>query len=311
MHSLLEAAVTGDVRALGKALSVIEDGTPELSELLSGLPDSGSALLIGVTGPPGVGKSTTTGALISEYRNQSLRVAVLAVDPSSPVTGGALLGDRIRMQEHALDEGVFIRSMSSRGQLGGLSSATQAAAKVLDAVGFDVIIVETVGVGQSEVDVVNAVDTVVLVLAPGAGDGVQAAKAGILEIADVYVVNKADRDGAEGVVRELRSMIGLGTSSSKSWIPEIVTTVATTGKGLPELVQAISKHHDWALSSGDRALRSVERAKLNLRRAVLDSINELLDLNSAALNSFSDQVATGKISTELAVDQILRDLNNS
>jgi LAO/AO transport system kinase len=215
------------------------------------------------------------------------------------------------MQEHALDEGVFIRSMSSRGQLGGLSSATQAAAKVLDAVGIDVIIVETVGVGQSEVDVVNAVDTVVLVLAPGAGDGVQAAKAGILEIADVYVVNKADRDGAEGVVRELRSMIGLGTSSSKSWIPEIVTTVATTGKGLPELVQAISKHHDWALSSGDRALRSVERAKLNLRRAVLDSINELLDLNSAALNSLSDQVATGKISTELAVDQILRDLNNS
>jgi LAO/AO transport system kinase len=311
MHSLLEAAVTGDVRALGKALSVIEDGTPELSELLSGLPDSGSALLIGVTGPPGVGKSTTTGALISEYRNQSLRVAVLAVDPSSPVTGGALLGDRIRMQEHALDEGVFIRSMSSRGQLGGLSSATQAAAKVLDAVGFDVIIVETVGVGQSEVDVVNAVDTVVLVLAPGAGDGVQAAKAGILEIADVYVVNKADRDGAEGVVRELRSMIGLGTSSSKSWIPEIVTTVATTGKGLPELVLAISKHHDWALSSGDRALRSVERAKLNLRRAVLDSINELLDLNSTALNLLSDQVATGQISTELAVQQILRDLNNS
>ena len=311
MHSLLEAAVTGDVRALGKALSVIEDGTPELSELLSGLPDSGTALLIGVTGPPGVGKSTTTGALISEYRNQSLRVAVLAVDPSSPVTGGALLGDRIRMQEHALDEGVFIRSMSSRGQLGGLSSATQAAAKVLDAVGFDVIIVETVGVGQSEVDVVNAVDTVVLVLAPGAGDGVQAAKAGILEIADVYVVNKADRDGAEGVVRELRSMIGLGTSSSKSWIPEIVTTVATTGKGLPELVQAISKHHDWALSSGDRALRSVERAKLNLRRAVLDSINELLDLNSTAMNSLSDQVAAGEISTELAVQQILRDLNNS
>jgi LAO/AO transport system kinase len=311
MHSLLEAAVTGDVRALGKALSVIEDGTPELSELLSGLPDSESALLIGVTGPPGVGKSTTTGALISEYRNQSLRVAVLAVDPSSPVTGGALLGDRIRMQEHALDEGVFIRSMSSRGQLGGLSSATQAAAKVLDAVGFDVIIVETVGVGQSEVDVVNAVDTVVLVLAPGAGDGVQAAKAGILEIADVYVVNKADRDGAEGVVRELRSMIGLGTSSSKSWIPEIVTTVATTGKGLPELVQAITKHHDWALSSGDRALRSVERAKLNLRRAVLDSINELLDRNSTALNSLSDQVAAGEISTELAVQQILRDLDNS
>ena len=309
MHSLLEAAVSGDVRALGKALSVIEDGTPELSELLSGLPDSGSALLIGVTGPPGVGKSTTTGALISEYRSKGLRVAVLAVDPSSPVTGGALLGDRIRMQEHALDEGVFIRSMSSRGQLGGLSSATQAAAKVLDAVGFDVIIVETVGVGQSEVDVVNAVDTVVLVLAPGAGDGVQAAKAGILEIADIYVVNKADRDGAEGVVRELRSMIGLGSNSQASWTPEIVTTTATTGQGLADLVLAISKHHDWAVASGDRALRSVERAKLNLRRAVLDSITELMDFNAAALNSLSAQVASGEISTESAVKEILRDLS--
>jgi LAO/AO transport system kinase len=309
MHSLLEAAVSGDVRALGKALSVIEDGTPELTELLSGLPDSGSALLIGVTGPPGVGKSTTTGALISEYRSKGLRVAVLAVDPSSPVTGGALLGDRIRMQEHALDEGVFIRSMSSRGQLGGLSSATQAAAKVLDAVGFDVIIVETVGVGQSEVDVVNAVDTVVLVLAPGAGDGVQAAKAGILEIADIYVVNKADRDGAEGVVRELRSMIGLGSNSQASWTPEIVTTTATTGQGLTDLVLAISKHHDWAVASGDRALRSVERAKLNLRRAVLDSIAELMDVNAAGLNSLSAQVASGEISTESAVKEILRDLS--
>ena len=309
MHSLLEAAVSGDVRALGKALSVIEDGTPELTELLSGLPDSGSALLIGVTGPPGVGKSTTTGALISEYRSKGLRVAVLAVDPSSPVTGGALLGDRIRMQEHALDEGVFIRSMSSRGQLGGLSSATQAAAKVLDAVGFDVIIVETVGVGQSEVDVVNAVDTVVLVLAPGAGDGVQAAKAGILEIADIYVVNKADRDGAEGVVRELRSMIGPGSNSQASWTPEIVTTTATTGQGLADLVLAISKHHDWAVASGDRALRSVERAKLNLRRAVLDSITELMDVNAAALNSLSAQVASGEISTESAVKEILRDLS--
>ena len=309
MHSLLEAAVSGDVRALGKALSVIEDGTPELTELLSGLPDSGSALLIGVTGPPGVGKSTTTGALISEYRSKDLRVAVLAVDPSSPVTGGALLGDRIRMQEHALDEGVFIRSMSSRGQLGGLSSATQAAAKVLDAVGFDVIIVETVGVGQSEVDVVNAVDTVVLVLAPGAGDGVQAAKAGILEIADIYVVNKADRDGAEGVVRELRSMIGLSSNSQAAWTPEIVTTTATTGQGLAELVLAISKHHDWAVASGDRALRSVERAKLNLRRAVLDSVTELMDVNAAAFNSLSAQVASGEISTESAVKEILRDLS--
>jgi len=315
MHELIESAIAGDVRALGKALSVIEDETAEVSQLLAGLPDVGNAQIIGITGPPGVGKSTTTGALISEYRKQNLRVAVLAVDPSSPVTGGALLGDRIRMQDHALDEGVFIRSMSSRGQLGGLSSATQAASRILDAVGFDVVIVETVGVGQSEVDVVNAVDTVVLVLAPGAGDGVQAAKAGILEIADIYVVNKADRDGAEGVVRELRSMIGLGSSSVSSWTPAIMTTTATTGQGLPELVTAIKSHQTWATESGDRAARAVTRANLNLRRAVLTSISESLDLNQQRLEQLSIQVAQGTMTTAAAVDFLLQEIvpstNNS
>lgn len=308
MHSLIESAIAGDVRALGKALSVIEDKTAEVGQLLAGLPDAGNAQVIGITGPPGVGKSTTTGALISEYRKQNLRVAVLAVDPSSPVTGGALLGDRIRMQEHALDEGVFIRSMSSRGQLGGLSSATQAASKVLDAVGFDVVIVETVGVGQSEVDVVNAVDTVVLVLAPGAGDGVQAAKAGILEIADIYVVNKADRDGAEGVVRELRSMIGLGTSSASSWTPTIMTTIATTGQGLPELVSAIKAHQKWATESGDRVARAISRANLNLRRAVLTSISESLDINQQRLEQLSVQVAQGSMTTAAAVTFLLQEI---
>ena len=315
MHELIESAIAGDVRALGKALSVIEDETAEVTQLLAGLPDAGNAQIIGITGPPGVGKSTTTGALISEYRKQKLRVAVLAVDPSSPVTGGALLGDRIRMQDHALDEGVFIRSMSSRGQLGGLSSATQAASRILDGVGFDVVIVETVGVGQSEVDVVNAVDTVVLVLAPGAGDGVQAAKAGILEIADIYVVNKADRDGAEGVVRELRSMIGLGSSSVSSWTPAIMTTIATTGQGLPELVIAIKSHQTWATESGDRAARAITRANLNLRRAVLTSISESLDLNQQRLEQLSIQVAQGTMTTAAAVNFLLQEIvpstNNS
>ena len=308
MHALIESAIAGDVRALGKALSVIEDSTPEVTELLAGIPEAGNAQIIGITGPPGVGKSTTTGALISEYRKQNLRVAVLAVDPSSPVTGGALLGDRIRMQEHALDEGVFIRSMSSRGQLGGLSSATQAASKVLDAVGFDVVIVETVGVGQSEVDVVNAVDTVVLVLAPGAGDGVQAAKAGILEIADIYVVNKADRDGAEGVVRELRSMIGLGSRPSNLWTPEIVTTTATTGQGLPELVSAIASHQKWAIASGDRVARAITRANLNLRRAVMTAISESLDLNQQHIAQLSIQVAQGEVTTASAVTFLLKEI---
>lgn len=308
MHALIESAIAGDVRALGKALSVIEDSTPQVTQLLAGIPEAGTAQIIGITGPPGVGKSTTTGALISEYRKQNLRVAVLAVDPSSPVTGGALLGDRIRMQEHALDEGVFIRSMSSRGQLGGLSSATQAASKVLDAVGFDVVIVETVGVGQSEVDVVNAVDTVVLVLAPGAGDGVQAAKAGILEIADIYVVNKADRDGAEGVVRELRSMIGLGSRPANLWTPEIVTTTATTGQGLPELVSAISSHQNWAIDSGDRVARAITRANLNLRRAVMTTISESLDLNQQHIAQLSIQVAQGEITTANAVTFLLQEI---
>jgi len=308
VHVLIESAIAGDVRALGKALSVIEDSTPEVTQLLAGIPEAGNAQIIGITGPPGVGKSTTTGALISEYRKQNLCVAVLAVDPSSPVTGGALLGDRIRMQEHALDEGVFIRSMSSRGQLGGLSSATQAASKVLDAVGFDVVIVETVGVGQSEVDVVNAVDTVVLVLAPGAGDGVQAAKAGILEIADIYVVNKADRDGAEGVVRELRSMIGLGSRPSNLWTPEIVTTTATTGQGLPELVSAIASHQKWAIASGDRVARAITRANLNLRRAVMTAISDSLDLNQQHIAQLSIQVAQGEITTANAVTFLLKEI---
>jgi len=306
MHALIESAIAGDVRALGKALSVIEDSTSEVAQLLVGIPDAGNALIIGITGPPGVGKSTTTGALISEYRKQNLRVAVLAVDPSSPVTGGALLGDRIRMQEHALDEDVFIRSMSSRGQLGGLSSATQAASKILDTVGFDVVIVETVGVGQSEVDVVNAVDTVILVLAPGAGDGVQAAKAGILEIADIYVVNKADRDGAEGVVRELRSMLGLGSKNSSTWTPEIVTTTATTGQGLAELVVAISSHQLWTTQSGDREARAINRANLNLRRAVLTAVTENLDANKVNLAKLSGEVAQGKLTTADAVAILLK-----
>ena len=316
MHPLIESAIAGDVRALGKVLSEIEDGATDLSELLAGIPSGagskiGNAQVIGITGPPGVGKSTTTGALITEYRKQNLRVAVLAVDPSSPVTGGALLGDRIRMQEHALDEGVFIRSMSSRGQLGGLSSATQAAAKILDAVGFDIVIVETVGVGQSEVDVVNAVDTVILVLAPGAGDGIQAAKAGILEIADLYVVNKADREGAEGVVRELRSMLGLGVSDSAGWSPEIVTTTATNGLGIPELVAAISNHRTWAIASGSRDLRVAHRAKTGLRRAVLTAVSDQIELHSARIDELSAQVASGILSTDEAVSSILRELGIS
>ena len=199
---------------------------------------AGHAQVVGLTGSPGVGKSTTTSALVRELRADGQRVGVLAVDPSSPFSGGALLGDRVRMQDHATDDGVFIRSMASRGHLGGLSSAVPQALRVLDAAGCDVIIVETVGVGQAEVDIASLADTTVVLLAPGMGDGIQAAKAGILEIADIFVVNKADRDGADQVVRDLRYMQSLGGRHSMpgAWRPAIVKTVASRGRGSASFV---------------------------------------------------------------------------
>jgi len=208
---LVARAREGQPRAVARLISYVEDGAPVMREVTAALaPYAGRAHVVGLTGSPGVGKSTTTSALVAEYRARGLRVGVLAVDPSSPFSGGALLGDRVRMQEHATDPGVFIRSMASRGHLGGLAWATPQAVRVLDAAGFDVVIVETVGVGQSEVEVAGAADTTLVLLAPGMGDGVQAAKAGILEIGDIFVVNKADRDGAEATLRELRHMITLG-----------------------------------------------------------------------------------------------------
>ena len=209
---LVDRAREGQPRAVARLISYVEDGSPVMREVTAALASyAGRAYVVGLTGSPGVGKSTTTSALVAEYRARDLRVGVLAVDPSSPFSGGALLGDRVRMQDHATDPGVFIRSMASRGHLGGLAWATPQAVRVLDAAGCDVILVETVGVGQSEVEVAGAADTTVVLLAPGMGDGVQAAKAGILEIGDVFVVNKADRDGADSTMRELRHMITLGS----------------------------------------------------------------------------------------------------
>ncbi len=227
-------------------------------------PYAGRAHVIGLTGAPGVGKSTSTSALVGEYRARGLRVGVLAVDPSSPFSGGALLGDRVRMQEHATDPMVFIRSMASRGHLGGLSWATPQAVRVLDAAGFDVVLVETVGVGQSEVEVAAAADTTVVLLAPGMGDGVQAAKAGILEIGDLFVVNKADRDGADSTMRELRHMITLGAgprsgSSDDPWAPPVLKTVASRGEGIGDVVDSLDSHRAWLERTG--ALHDRRRAR--------------------------------------------------
>ena len=236
---LVESARAADPRAVARLISMVESDSAALRDVarvLVGL--AGHAQVVGLTGSPGVGKSTTTSALVRELRADGQRVGVLAVDPSSPFSGGALLGDRVRMQDHATDDGVFIRSMASRGHLGGLSSAVPQALRVLDAAGCDVIIVETVGVGQAEVDIASLADTTVVLLAPGMGDGIQAAKAGILEIADIFVVNKADRDGADQVVRDLRYMQSLGGRHSMpgAWRPAIVKTVASRGRGSASFV---------------------------------------------------------------------------
>ena len=240
--ALVEKARSGDARSVARLISLVEDASPLLREVMAGLaPYAGAARgedaqhsgaqVVGLTGSPGVGKSTSTSALVGVLRAQGKRVGVLAVDPSSPFSGGALLGDRVRMQDHALDQGVYIRSMASRGHLGGLSWATPQALRVLDAAGCDVILVETVGVGQSEVEVAAMADTTLVLLSPGMGDGIQAAKAGILEVGDVFVINKADRDGADQVRRELRSMIALADRPEGAWRPPIVKTVASKGVG--------------------------------------------------------------------------------
>jgi LAO/AO transport system kinase len=273
---LVSQAREGRPGAVARLISLVEDAHPALREVMAALvPHTGTAAVIGLTGPPGVGKSTITSALITAFRRLGRRVGVLAVDPSSPFSGGALLGDRIRMHEHALDPGVFIRSMASRGHLGGLAASTPQALRVLDAAGCDVVLLETAGVGQSEVEVAALADTTVVLLAPGMGDGVQAAKAGILEIGDVFVVNKADRDGAAATARDLRQMISLGERrAAGDWHPVVVTAVATTGQGVEAVVAAIDRHRDW-LSSGDGdglAGRRRRRAAAEIEAITLEAL---------------------------------------
>ncbi len=289
---LVDRARAGDVRALARLLTAVESGSPDLREVSADLMrHTGGAHIVGVTGAPGVGKSTTTSALVDVLRGQGKRVAVLAVDPSSPFSGGALLGDRVRMQHHATDGGVFIRSMASRGHLGGLSAATPQALRVLDACGFDVVLVETVGVGQSEVEVMSQADTVLVLLAPGSGDAVQVAKAGILEIADIFVVNKADRDGVGATTRELRAMIALGSRRPEDWVPEIVATVATRGEGIDELVSVLQRHRDWARDSGDLRARRLGRIMREIEAIAFDRIRA--DLHDSA--GLAERVLAGEL----------------
>jgi LAO/AO transport system kinase len=286
-HSELDRALSGDTRALARLLSLVEDESPRVRELIKALlPRTGRARVIGLTGAPGVGKSTMTAALVGAFRAAGRRVAVLAVDPTSPFTGGALLGDRIRMQEHATDEAVFIRSMATRGHLGGLAPQ---AIRVLDAAGFDLIIIETVGVGQAEVAIASLADTVAVLLAPGMGDAVQAAKAGILEVADLFIVNKADKPDARQVVRDLRGMLALGAKEN-GWKPPVITTTATTGEGLAELVARLDAHWDWLAASGELTRRRRARAREEITALAFAALRARL-AGSSVTNSGVDELA--------------------
>jgi LAO/AO transport system kinase len=269
---LIDAAAGGDRRAVAKLLSMVErGGGPARAAGALAHTRSGGAYTVGITGAPGTGKSTLTGSLLSTIRATGDAVAVLAIDPSSPFTGGAILGDRIRMQDHALDEGVFIRSMATRGHLGGLALATPQAVRVLDAAGFPWVLVETVGVGQVEVEIVGAADTTVVVVTPGWGDAVQANKAGLMEIADVFVINKADRPGAEETRRDLEAMLDL-TAPAEGWRPPVVEVVATEGRGVAELWETVGLHRANLESTGELDRRRGRRAREELTRVVAERL---------------------------------------
>ncbi|WP_300607960.1 methylmalonyl Co-A mutase-associated GTPase MeaB [Trebonia sp.] len=297
--ALAERVRAGDVRALAKVISMVENGESGVRSVIKDLaPMVAGARVIGLTGAPGAGKSTVTSALVKALRARGERAAVLAVDPSSPFSGGALLGDRVRMQEHATDPGVFIRSMGSRGQLGGLAAATPQAIRVLDAAGFGVILIETVGVGQAEVEIAAAADTTALLVVPGMGDAVQAAKAGVLEVADVLVVNKADRPETQRTVRDLRSMIAL---SAGRWRPPVVTTVATSGEGVDELVRQLDRHWAWLAESGERARQRLARARDEVSALAFGAVRARLEVP----DELAARVADGRLGPHEAAEELL------
>jgi LAO/AO transport system kinase len=269
---LLAGAQKGRIADIARLLSIVENEEPEAADVVrSTYARTGRAIIIGFTGPPGTGKSTLVSALTAAYRRTVARVAVVAVDPSSPYTGGAILGDRIRMRDRYLDPGVFIRSMANRGNSGGLARATKRIVSVLDALGFDVVLVETVGVGQQEIEVARVVDTVCLLTIPGSGDDIQAIKAGIMEIADVLVVNKADRPGADQAVKDLTQMLNLG-SPRLDWRTPVVKTSAMDGSGIEELMAAIGQHRAWAAASGEARRRNADAIRNEIQTLLRDRV---------------------------------------
>ncbi len=307
---LLAPLRAGDPRALARAISWVENGHPGARALMAALwPTLGRAEIIGLTGAPGAGKSTLTDRLARELRQEGRKVGILAVDPTSPYTGGAILGDRIRMARASEDEGIFIRSMATRGALGGLARATQDAMDLLDAAGFDTVIVETVGVGQDEVDVVACVQTCCVVLVPGLGDGVQAIKAGIMEVADLFVINKADRDGADLVEQEVEGLKSLGPIGlDPDWDPPIVRTVASNGDGVKELLAAIRAHGAWLRTGGGLARKAKARARLRLEALLAEEAARRAKAKAgeAKMEALVSAIADRQMDPYAAVDQVLR-----
>ena len=306
--SLSQRVIEGDARAVARAISLIEDEAPAGAEVMRRIfPSTGRAYLVGITGPPGSGKSTLVDRLTTEIRKTSKTVGVVAVDPTSPFSGGAILGDRVRMQAHAGDAGVFIRSMATRGHLGGLARATSEVALVLDAAGKDVVIIETVGVGQDEIDIVRTADVSIVTLVPGAGDEVQALKAGIMEIADIFVVNKADREGADRTVASIDANLSLQTFAAGEWRPPILKTEATTGQGVPELLATIERFR--AHTAESQGVRRRARAEFRVRELLAQRFVQHVEqqvLGAGELRGILDRIADRQLDPYAAVDEIVR-----
>jgi LAO/AO transport system kinase len=298
----------GDVRAAAKLMRGVEDIVPgAVEELKSIHPHTGGAYTIGVTGAPGIGKSTLVDTLIGALRQRNMTVGVIAIDPTSPFTGGAILGDRIRMQKHSTDQGVFIKSLAARGWTGGLSRATTSVIHIMDAMGKDIILVETVGIGQAETDVTRITDTSIVILTPGMGDGIQIMKAGILEAADIFVINKADRSGADGLKMELQLMLEMKAISPNGWMPNIILTEAIYAKGTAELVKEIFRHRQFLISSGELEKRRKQRARQELIEAIESSVKNYIDteINKEHLEELIDDIVQRKTNPYSAASKII------
>lgn len=307
-RSLSARVLDGDPRAVARAISLIEDESPSGAELVRHIfSHTGKAYLIGVTGPPGAGKSTLVDKMTAEIRKRGLTVGIVAVDPTSPYSGGAILGDRVRMQGHASDDGVFIRSMATRGHLGGLARATSEVALVLDAAGKDIVLIETVGVGQDEIDIVRTADVSIVTMVPGAGDEVQALKAGIMEIADIFVVNKADRDGADRTINTIEAMLSLENVAAGDWRPPILKTEATTGRGIVELIDTIERFR--ASSAGAHGSRRRGRAEWRVRELLGQRFLQHIERHVLVAGEFEhtlERIAAREVDPYTAVDEIFR-----